>query len=251
MSSKRSIKIVCPSYKRAGRVKAVKLFNKLTLAVHECERDEYMEAYPDNPLIVIPDHKRGNMAKVRNHILNQSQDHDLLMIDDDVRAVVYNGDSEKANPNSSHVDKEILELDTFIVNAFTMMRELGTILWGINPRSDPRNYGEYSPLSFLSPVCGTFMGIGKTSVRFDEGLGLNEDYDFALQVLQKYHKVLRFNKYSYLTNHLTQEGGCGAWRTMKAEHRQAEIMIKKWGRVVSYDFEKTVNPSIRVPLKGI
>ena len=36
-----------------------------------------------------------------------------------------------------------------------------------------------------------------------------------------------------------------------AERRQADIMVAKWGAgIVSYDFSKSINPRIRVPITG-
>lgn len=87
-------------------------------------------------------------------------------------------------------------------------------------------------------------------LRFDERLGLNEDYDFSLQVLHKHHKIFRNNKFHYRCGHLTDKGGCGAYRLLDEEKKQAKVMIKKWGsRVVSYDFKKSTNPRVNCPLK--
>ena len=149
------------------------------------------------------------------------------------------------------------EIMDFLVNGFIMAEDLGTPLWGVNLQSDPKFYREYSPFSFLSPVLAPFCchiidDTVRRRIRYDERLGLNEDYDFFLQVIRIYHKVLRFNKYYYKADHLTVQGGCGAHRTLGEELRQAEIMIKKWGpKVVTYDFNKSTNPRIRVPFKGI
>jgi len=135
-----------------------------------------------------------------------------------------------------------------------MCEEFGTVLWGLNLQSDPRFYREYSPFSFLAPVLGPFSGhvLRENNLRYDERLGLNEDYDYFLQVIRKYRKVLRNNKFFYMAGHLTQKGGCGSHRTLAKEREQAEIMKRKWGsKIVKYDFRKSTNPHVHVPLKGI
>ena len=246
MESK-EISIITPSYKRAGNVKAIELFqDKLIIACHEFEAEEYQKAYPENEIMVLPDNTRKNMGKVRNYIYKNCRTKYLLMIDDDVERIGYIEKCKQIKMNRE-------QMFQFIRNGFRMCEEAETCLWGINLQSDPKFYREFAPFSFLSPVLGPFSGhIIDKELSYDERLGLNEDYDFALQVLRKYHKILRFNKFHYFAGHLTQKGGCGAYRIMEEERKQAEIMIKKWGnKVVKYDFQKSTNPKLNVPIKGI
>jgi len=243
------IKIVSPTYKRAGNVKAVGVFGEqLVLAVHEFEKNDYVDAYPNNDIMVLPDATRGNMAKVRNYIRDNAGTRYLVMVDDDVSEVGLH-----ENMKQWPINKE--KIMAFLESGFCVCEEVGTILWGINLQSDPKFYRQYSPFSFLSPVLGPFCCHVVTNTKeiyYDERLGLNEDYDFALQVLCKYHKIFRHNKYYYKAGHLTEKGGCAAYRLMDAEIKQSEIMIKKWGKsVVSYNFNKSTNPIVRVPLRGI
>lgn len=246
IESVNDVSIITPSYKRANNVKARCVFgNNLIIACHEFEAEEYKKWNPDNKILVIPDELRGNMAKVRNFMLENSPTKYLVMIDDDVIEVGY-------HENMKTIPFNYDGLMSFIVDGFVMAEELGTVLWGLNLQSDPKFYREYSPISFLSPVLGPFSCHIVNDLRYDERLGLNEDYDYALQVLQKYHKILRFNKYYYLAGHITEKGGCGAYRTMDKEIAQSKIMIGKWGnKIVKYNFDKSTNPRINVPLKGI
>lgn len=244
----KSIKIITPSYKRSNNVKAVKLFeDNLIIAVHEFEVDEYKKNNKNNQIMEIPNDLRGNMGKVRNFIRNNANCDYLVMIDDDVEKIGYH---ERMVQNNMKL-KEILD---FIRKGYEICEEVGTILWGINLQSDPKFYREYSPMSFLSPVLGPFSChiLKNKNIQYDEKLGLNEDYDFALQVLRKYKKIYRNNKYYYVCGHLKDAGGCGAYRLLDEEKKQAELMIKKWGsKVVRYDFNKSTNPIINVPIKGI
>jgi hypothetical protein len=240
------MRIISPTYKRAGNVKAVKYFDGLVLACHEFEEKSYREAYPDNELMILPDSLRGNMAKVRNYILLNSDDAQLVMIDDDVEFLGYHENGvQKVMPWPESL--------RFLEMGFRMAEELGTVLWGVNLQADPKFYRPYTPISFLSPVLGPFSCILNQGdgITYDERLGLNEDYDFAIQVMHRYHKILRFNKYFYRAGHLDEEGGCGAYRTMEREKTQADIMKAKWGDVVRYDFKRSTNPIIKIPLRGV
>lgn len=239
-----NIEYISPSYKRAGKTKVTKWLDDVVLAVHKFEEEQYREHH--NNLLILSDDSKGNMAKVRNEILDRCNADICVMLDDDVSSIGFheNGEQNTLAPS---------ELNEIILNMGEMAEDLGTVLFGFNLQSDPKFYREYSPFSFLTPVLGTFSCIlTKTDIRYDDRLGLNEDYDFALQVLNKHRRILRNNKFYYMADHLTLEGGCGAYRVLDEEKRQAEIMIRKWGsRVVKYDFSKSTNPRINAPLSGI
>lgn len=241
-----SIKIITPTYKRAGDIKAIKCFGEsLIIACHESEESEYRKNYPGNDFVIIPEDKKGNMARVRNYIKQNIGCKYFVMVDDDVEYMGYH-ENEK-----QYVMKEDRIIE-FLENGFEMCEQLGTVLWGVNLQSDPKFYREYSPVGFLTPVLGPFSCHIKSSLDYDERLGLNEDYDYALQVFRKYKKILRFNKYYYKAGHLKQKGGCASYRVMNEEIKQADIMTGKWGgNVVKYDFKKSTNPRLFVPLKGI
>ncbi len=240
--------IVCPSYRRAGITTSQNVFGEeLVFAVNESQVEEYQGEYPKNRIMAVSEDCRGNMAKVRNFIRDNVESDRFVMVDDDVEWLGYVENTKSRRMSSARM-WEVLEM------GFQMAEDLGTVLWGINLTEDRRFYRQYSPFSLLSPVLGPFScHRGRDpDLRYDDRLGLNEDYDFALQVLKKYRKILRFNKYHYFAGHLDNTGGCPSYRTMDEEKRQAQIMIKKWGtRVVRYNFARSINPKVRVPYKGI
>lgn len=203
-------KIVTPSYKRAGEVKSHLVFgDKLIIACHEFEAEKYEKSYK-NKLLVIPDQVSGNMGRVRNYILDNIDCKKIVMVDDDISRVGYFENAARYELGKSKIQR-------FIKNGFGMAEALSIKLWGINLQDDLKFYREYNPISFLLPVLGTFSCIIKSGIRYDERLGLNEDYDFFLQNIHKHKKVLRFNKYNYTAGHLDEKGGCGAYRLLKEE----------------------------------
>lgn len=50
---------------------------------------------------------------------------------------------------------------------------------------------------------------------------------------------------------IEKAGGCGAYRLKSKEIEQAEIMKKRWGSLIKYDFNRSMNPTVRIPIKGI
>ena len=226
------MKIYVPSYKRAGDVLTRKVIPDSILAIHEFEEKDYKKN-DGGELLVIPDELRGNIAKVRNYILDNANDDKIVMVDDDVRSFGYHEDC------SQH-EMDYNKLLDFIDNGYSMCEELGCRLWGINLQSDPKFYRERHPITFLGAVLGTFSCHFKPELRYDEGLFLNEDYDFFLKNIKKYRKVLRFKKYYYVADHLNKAGGCGSYRLKDTEIEQAKIMQKRWGsKVFRFDINRS------------
>jgi len=242
--------IAVPSYKRALNCKTAKLLKKAVIFCHEFEAEEYKK-HNKNEIITIPDDLKGKgMARIRNYILDNSPE-EVVMMDDDINHIGY----YEGNEMIKMEEKEVYEL---IDKGFQMCRDLKTTLWGLNLQSDKKFYREYSPFSFSSVVLGPFFAIIKDPhIRFDEKLGLKEDYDYALQVLNKYRKILRMNKYHYSCDHITAKGGCASYRTIKKEEEQAITFQKKWGDRVVTIKRKTqngnlsINPIVQIPIKGI
>ena len=214
------------------------------IVCHEFESDEYREK-EGGKISVIPDSLRGNISKVRNWILDHCVDPEIVMMDDDISEIGYHEDQCQVEMNPD-------EIMFFLKKGYTLARELSLTLWGINLQSDPKFYREYSPLSFRSPVCGTFSCHLKPKLKYDESLFLNEDFDFFLKTIRTERKVLRFNRYYYMAGHIHETGGCGSYRLKESEVEQAKKMMDRWGSgVIKYDLKKSLNPRVRVPIRGI
>lgn len=86
---------------------------------------------------------------------------------------------------------------------------------------------------------------------------LKEDYDYSLQILNKYRKILRFNKYHYVCGHIKVKGGCASYRTSDKELEQAQKFQAKWGsRIVKIQRltqggNASINPVVNIPINGI
>ena len=171
-------------------------------------------------------------------------DEKIVMMDDDVKGIGYYEEYEQHIMN-------IDEIYHLLDNGYRMCKELNCRLWGINLQSDPKFYRIFNPISLLGVVLGTFSCHYKPELRYDEGLFLNEDYDFFLKNIVKYRKVLRFTKYHYVADHLNKAGGCGAYRMKDTEIEQAKIMEKRWGsKVFRFDINRSTNGIVSVPLQG-
>jgi hypothetical protein len=239
------MKIFIPSYKRAGNVKSRKIFPSGIIVCSESEADAYRSA-DGEPLMVVPDLVQGNIARVRNYIFDHGEDDKILMIDDDYNSFGY-------CERGVQISMKPEEIIAFLWKGFIMAEDMGIHLWGVNVQSDPKFYREYSPFSFTAPVLGPFQAHYKPEFRYNEtDLHLKEDYDFFLMNIHKYRKVLRFNKFYYIVDHINKKGGCGAYRTKGMEEDQLNRLRKKWGNhIVSFDLKKSINPILHVPFGDI
>lgn len=236
-----------PSWKRAGRVKTRDFMPWVTLVVDEGEADEYREKHGE-PILVCPKGVQGNIARVRNYILEHSESDCIVMIDDDCTGIGYHEQREQHWLRGE-------ALRAFFVNAFVMTEEAGTKLFGFVTQQDPKFYKENTPFSFLSVTLGPCLGIIRSGLRYDERLPLKEDYDFWLQHMHRFHRVLRFNKYFYVVGHISNPGGVTSHRTFQREIEQNRLLQKKWGRKVVRFHQtrrkRSLNPVVKVPLRGI
>jgi hypothetical protein len=254
--------IVCvPSYKRP-QVETLKYVPDARVYVSEREADLYREANPGAEIITVPPRIQGNVARVRNWMLDHqlSQGKAVCMMDDDLRSIAYweGGMEYPVLPS---------DLPEFLERFTLMAIEFGCFLWGVNIARDQQNYREHTPFSLSSPILGPFcVHLPGSSIRYDERLPLKEDYDLCLQHLNVHRRVLRVNKYHYIVKQAEQPGGCASYRTLKAERDQFEILRNKWGsEIVRRDASRNglsgkgtatrkvwdINPVIKPPIKGV
>jgi hypothetical protein len=244
------MKIYSPSYKRSFGVKTHLIIPNVIYCVHEFESEDYKEKGFN--IIVMPDDIRGNIARVRNWIKDNLIKDKGIIIDDDIEAIKIWDIKE---------DKPILKdvnVNEFIEKGFDLCEQFGCSLWGVNILGDKGSYREYTPFSLNNTVSGSFMGFLNNDLIFDETIPLKEDYDFCIQTLNKYRKLLRLNYAHLIKKDHKNKGGCADYRTTTKEKEQMDLFIKKWGsNIVRVDKKKEnkknndINPVVNIPIKGI
>lgn len=255
------VEFFCPSRGRATTATTPAMIPGVRVFVRECEADEYRAR--GWRVDVQPESATGNMARVRNAIIELAEREKiraLVMVDDDLSEFIqWVGPFKKARKLSGEEVVEIAE--TMAIQA----EESGCRVFGMNQIHDRGAYRQFSPFSFTNIILGPFLGVLlPVPYRFDDRLGLKEDYDFSLQALNVDRRILRFNAFCYVTKHLTLAGGCAFSRTTEREREQFERLRAKWGgEIIASDSgashkmrtkKATVfdpNPRVRVPIAGI
>lgn len=254
-----SIRVYVPSYGRSGHGVATlkNVYSDACLVVAESEAESYAAANGDARIWAIPDSVQGNIARVRNYILDNSGAEVVCMLDDDLAGFGrFVGDGETGFGYARERLRGA-EFERFVERNTGLCEDLGLHLWGVNIQAANRLYHQAEPFSLTKQVLGPFCVHVRSSVRYDEDLPLKEDYDLFLRHMQLYRGVLRVNSAWYENGGSSgKRGGCAAQRSIAEERREFEGLARKWGSSVvradrnskrGFDF----NPIIKVPIEGV
>lgn len=249
------ISVCIPSYKRPGKVQTLKIAPFASLYVDEGEADEYAKNNPGAKIVPMPEGIQGNIARVRNWILDNEEADAVCMMDDDITSF---GEFVGRSDHFGYERRKLAGDDfaRFLERNTALCEDLGFALWGVNVQAANRLYHQGLPFSFTKPVLGPFSVHVKSGIRYDESIPLKEDYDLFLSHLLKYRGVLRLNMAWYANGGSKgAKGGCASMRSTAEERRQFELLVAKWGSDVvrndnsskkAFDF----NPKLKPPLKG-
>ena len=256
------INIVIPTYKRSKSLAGKEYFKTAKYVLPESQKDAYRKVLPSKRMIVIPDECDGNIARKRNWILDNIG-RPLLMIDDDVKGLRMTEGMQESNRSrfkEKGIERIRLEPEQamgVITGGFNMAAEFGCVLWGINLNEDGRNYQQYKPITLTEVILGPFGAHLDHDLHYDERMGTKDDYDFSIQVLNRYRKILRLNKFSYDCGHGDNEGGIVSMRTMEREINYCEAVMKKWGKhIIKYKIPPRkmtdlLNGRVNIPIQGV
>lgn len=247
------IHVAIKSYKRAGRVTTLVVVPFASIWIPESQKEEYLQYYPEESLVTIPDELDGNLCRKQNAMFDLAPSEWILILDDDISGIGRFDDG-----NHKWMDPE--EIREFILQGFILANDVGAKMWGVNQNNDPLAYRTYSPFNFLAPVLGPFHGHLSPELRFDEEMDLKEDYDFYLRNIVEYRKVLRLNKYHYKHDHGKMPGGQVSMRTLEREQNAITRMRKRWGDEVFKEGgaahgggakgDNILNSLVKVPIPG-
>ena len=251
------ISINIPSHKRPI-VETLRFYPHCKIWVANNELEEYKKVNPDAEIVALGESSGKNISVIRNHILKSEFDKGadvVCMLDDDVKGIYR---FNKADHNNYGYVKQLVEdFEGFIERYTLMAMELGAYLWGVNLNQDSRSYVHYKPFNTNNIILGPFScHIKGGGIFYDENIPLKEDYDLALQHLNKHRKILRLNMYHYVCKQSENKGGCAVYRNYHTEEKNFELLRKKWGSDIIREDKGSkkkfdYNPIIKVPIKGM
>ena len=118
-------KIYSPSYKRAAICKTHKYLPQVTYVVRESEAEDYKKVH-DN-LWIVPDSAQGNIARIRNYILDNAPEDNIILMDDDIKYFGrFNGNKHKKLDSG--------EVTDMIMEGIQLADDLDIKLWGLTSK---------------------------------------------------------------------------------------------------------------------
>jgi hypothetical protein len=250
--------VIIPSYKRSHDLKGKDYFLMAKYCVPESQREEYAQVLGEDRVICLPDTEDGDIVRKRNWILRNIS-RPLIMIDDDVSEIGYyesRGGKVDGNHKIKILDKNALS--GFFEHNFLLAEEFGVKMWGLAQNQDNRIYKEFLPFNLSNIILGPFQAHLDHDLYFDERVGTKDDYDMAIQQLNKYRKVLRLNKFHYICEHGDNKGGIVSYRTREREIEYCKQIMLKWGKkIIQYKIppEKMTDllnaKKVNIPIKGV
>jgi hypothetical protein len=252
------VEVCIPSYGRPV-VETLKIVPWASVYVDPREEWAYIEGNPGANIVACDEGVQGSAPRVRNWIMDRvlERGNAVCLMDDDVQDFGFWEDQEK------HALRGREEWEEFLSRGCLLAMEFGAKMWGVNLSPDIQNYRQYTPFSLSSPVLGPFsVVLPGCEVRRDEGLVLKDDYDYFIQHMNEYRKVLRVNRFYYQNRMAEQVGGVAKSRSLSRERKEFDFLVQKWGSsIVMTDRSRNgakssrrafdYNPIVKIPIRGV
>lgn len=248
-----------PTYNRSNNLKGVDYFKGAKYVICEKQKDDYLKVLDNKNMVIIPDDDDGSISKKRNWML-KNLPRPYVSIDDDINYILMmEGRSKEKSKFIQYkmIDREIIN-DVFI-HYTNLAYQLECKMWGVMQRNsgDEREYKEFKPFTLKNVVLGPFHCHLEHTLLYDENMLAKEDYDMAIQQLNKYRKILRVDKLAIKGEQATNQGGIVSMRSLDYELEGAKRIMNKWGsNIIKYNLEpKKINDVIsgrvNIPINGV
>lgn len=242
-----------PSYRRPA-CKTLDRYPDCAVYVDPSDEDAYRAEHPDAEIVVLPDGVQGNVARVRNWILDHVGG-PVVLLDDDIDVIGHMVPDHEGRGIYRKIPLSMGELDAVADQMAECCHGWGFRMFGCNTTWQYVSYAMNVPFSTHAFVGGPFQGFVPNPLRYDESLPLKEDYDMVCQQVARYQGVLRYNMMYYSCDQgckgNAQRGGCTLERNTAEEAREMDALVAKWGKWIRRPKGRDINPTLRIPIKGL
>lgn len=145
------VSVCCPSYKRPN-CDTLKYLPFCKVYVDGAEYEDYKAKNPKAEIIKCDPGIQGNVARVRNYILEKEFEKGaevVCLVDDDMQYIGYWENHEKHKVET----KDFLQ---FVYKYSQMAMDLGAKMWGVNVYADEKGYKIITPLNTTKVILGPF-----------------------------------------------------------------------------------------------
>jgi len=225
------VKIVIPTFRRAGMITTLEHVQGASLCVTESEQDEYRRHYPEADIIVHPDRIVG-LAPKRQWIYERFGN--VFMLDDDITAVhrLYMRQlGPRLRPEESY---------KIIQWAGNMAKLCGCFLFGFNKNPSPIIYSPFSPIRLSGVITGCAFGMIEGSrLSFSSESTAVEDFYISGLNAHYHRKAFIDTRFNFVQEQtFTRRGGQSMYRNLETERRDTLFLRRCFGDAVS--IKKTV-----------
>lgn len=224
------ILIAVPTYKRAGNVPTLALFEPedVFMFVDTQELDLYRKEHPEAKIVEYKGDK-GLTPKL-NAILDYARANKydaIFKVDDDFEEMAYFAEGFTQRISDKGRIYQVIE------RMAVMARDAGSPLFVTLGIPDIRKYKRSEPFSLFGTLkIGAYGLLIDNDLRFDERFLMKQDIDMCLQVLLHYRFYITENRYSfYYRPTMGNKGGVASYRTREKEIKMMEMLRKKWGQM--------------------
>lgn len=156
------VRVVIPTYKRAGRVSTMQHFGGCCLCVSKAEAPEYREQYENVEIVEHPDSIRGYSPKAQ-WILDKFGS--VFLLDDDLTGLI-----RKYHPKGGGYDSKV-DRDTayhLIQATASIAKQMGAFLFGFSHVPNPLTYHGFTPYRLKGFIQGGACGyLAGSKLAFD------------------------------------------------------------------------------------
>ena len=251
------MRVVVPSKGRSQTIRkhTLALFPDATVLVDEAEADEYAKVVDAGSLLTHAG--LTPVVRILNWVLDNVHDDVVVIVDDDVTALVAMVGWRPRRYHEPDVARQVLE------SAAQCTIDAGLGLFGFNQNLNPLYFQE--PFLLSRWVGGVIGFVGDHGLRYDENCALHEDADLALQALLRHRVIWCENRWHFEALRFTNPGGNTGYRTAAREAEERAYLKAKWGRYISFteqtmhharkargiDAATTVMTGLRVPRRQL
>jgi hypothetical protein len=218
--------ILIPSYHRAGNVKTFDLlagaFSKEEVILGTQTQEEYeaySKFYGEKATVILGE--ANCCAGNRNNLIDYAQkkgEKEVLFCDDDLRYI-------------RTLDDDKLRGDDFRIlmeRCFDKCRKNDVVMFG-GYITDNRL--QMKRTAKRNIIVGALMGLLDTSLRFDSGFKVKDDYELSLRLMTHGRKVVRFDSFAPATVPRAK-GGCEDERKKGTEYVVADLLCQAYPTLV-------------------
>jgi hypothetical protein len=220
------IKIIIPTYKRAGMVKTLDHIDNAALCVTESEHEVYRKHHPKVEIIIHPDSIIG-LAPKRQWIYDKFGN--VFMLDDDIVGVhrLYMRQlGPKLKPDDTY---------KIIQWAGNMANLCGCYLFGFNKNPSPIIYDPFAPISLSGVITGCAFGLlAGSGLAFTSATTAVEDFYISGLNAHMNRKTFLDKRFNFEQDQtFTRRGGQSMHRNLDTERKDTLFLRKCFGNTVA------------------